>query len=76
MGLVVFMLEQPFVCARMSAVTEERDQQGQTCNRTRAQTEKLEVDDRVLEIINDPIDRNTFHDPAHSMAISGSVPEV
>jgi hypothetical protein len=73
---VAFMLEHPFLRARVGPMAEERDQQGQACNRTRAQTEKLEVDDRVLEIINDPIDRNTFHDPAHSMAISGSVPEV
>ena len=76
MGVVVFMLEHPFICARMSAVTEERDQQGQICDRTRAQTKKLEVDNCVLKIINNPIDRHTFHDPAHSMAISGSVPEV
>jgi hypothetical protein len=76
MGVVVFILEHPFVCARMSAVTEERDQQGQVCDRTRAQTEKLEVYNRVLKIINKPTDRHTFHDPAHSMAVSGSVPEV
>jgi hypothetical protein len=36
----------------------------------------LEVDDRVLKIINDPIGRHTFHGPAHTMAISGSVPEL
>jgi len=76
MGVVVFILEHPFLCARMSAVTEERDQQGQVCDRTRPQTEKLEVDNRVLKIINKPIDRHTFHEPAHGMAISGSVPEV
>ena len=76
MGVVVFMLEHPFLCARMSAVTEKRDQQGQVCDRTRTQTEKLEVDNRGLKIINNPIDRHTFHEPAHSMAISGSVPEV
>lgn len=76
MEVMVFILEHPFLRARMGPVAEERDQQGQACNRTRAQTEKLEVDDRVLKIINDPIDRHTFHEPAHSMAISGSVREV
>jgi hypothetical protein len=76
MEVVVFMLEHPFLRARMGPVAKERDQQGQACNRTRAQTEKLEVDDRILKIITDPIDRQPFHDPAHTMAISGSVPEV
>ena len=76
MGVVAFMLQHPFLGARRSPVAEERDQQGQVCDRTRAQTEKLEVDNRVLKIINNPIDLHTFHDPAHSMAISGSVPEV
>lgn len=76
MDVVVFMLEHPFLRARRSPVVEERYQQGQACDRTRAQTEKLEVDDRVLKIINNPIDRHTFHDPAHTMAFSGSVPEL
>ena len=76
MEVVVFMLEHPFFRARMGPVAEERDQQGQACNCTRAQTEKLEVDDCILKIINNPTDRYTFHNPAHSMAISGSVSEV
>ncbi len=76
MDVVVFMLEHPFLGTRRSPVAEERDQQGQACDRTGAQTEKLEVDDRILKIINDPIDRHTFHDPAHTMAISGCVSEV
>jgi hypothetical protein len=76
MEVVVFMLEHPFLRARMSPVAKEGDQQGQACKRTRAQTEKLEVDDHILQIINNPIDRDTFHDPAHAMAISGCVSEV
>jgi hypothetical protein len=76
MEVVAFMLEHPFLRARVGPMAEERDQQGQACNRTRAQTEKLEVYNRVLKIINKPTDRHTFHDPAHSMAVSGSVPEV
>jgi hypothetical protein len=76
MEVVGFMLEHPFRRARMGAVADERDQQGQTCNRTHAKTEKLKVDDRVLKIINNPIDRHTFHEPAHGMAVSGSVPEI
>ena len=60
----------------MSQMDAERDQRGEAHNRSRAQTEKLEVDDRVLKVINNAVDRHALQDPAYTMPISGSVPEV